>query len=352
MISAIPSPPQGAWQFGPFTLRAYAICILVGIFVAIWLGDRRLRERGGPPGVLADIAIWAVPFGIIGGRIYHVFSSPDAYFGPDGDPLLAFQIWKGGLGIWGAVALGAVGVYIGCRRRGIDFFVAADAVAPGVAFAQAIGRLGNYFNQELFGAPTSVPWGLTIDAAHRPFGYADVATYHPTFLYELLWNIGVGCFLIVVGNKNRWSHGQVFMAYLCAYTVGRWWIEMMRIDPAELILGIRLNVWTSGVVFAIGAISFYYATRRKRAATAAQTPPKGVSPATTTADVVWRDWPEPHQRTEPTSQASADNDSGTNNPKPAPETTEDPTKNPKTGTTSTTDTAEPTQPEEDTSKRR
>lgn len=293
MISAIPSPPQGAWQFGPFTLRAYAICIIIGIFVAIWLGERRLRERGGPPGVLADIAVWAVPFGIVGGRIYHVLSSPDAYFGPGGDPMLAFQIWKGGLGIWGAVALGAVGVYIACRRRGMDFFVVADAVAPGVAFAQAIGRIGNYFNQELFGAPTTLPWGLVIDAAHRPQGYADVVTYHPTFLYELLWNIGVGCFLIVVGNRFRWSHGQVFTAYLCAYTVGRWWIEMMRIDPAELVLGVRLNVWTSGIVFAIGAIGFYFATHRKRAAIAHRTVPRGVSPGHATADVVWHDWPEP-----------------------------------------------------------
>lgn len=263
MLTFIPSPSQGVWHLGPIPLRAYAFCILIGIFVAIYVGQKRLSARGGPADAISEIAIWAVPFGIVGGRLYHVFSSPDAYFGPNGNPVKAFYVWQGGLGIWGAVALGVVGVWIACRRMGLDFWKVLDSVAPGVLFAQAIGRLGNWFNQELFGRPTDLPWGLQIDPVHRPVGMSDIAAYHPTFLYELLWNVAIAVILIVVGNKLKWSHGQVFFAYIAGYTLGRLWIEALRIDPAELVFGLRLNIWTSLLLLIFGVVGFVLASRRR-----------------------------------------------------------------------------------------
>jgi len=187
--AAIPSPSQSVWNLGPLPLRAYALAILAGIVAALWITQRRMAERGGPAERVVDIAFWAVPFGIVGGRVYHVVSSPQAYFGEGGDPWRAFAIWEGGLGIWGAIALGAVGAWIGCRRHNVRFASFADVVAPGLLVAQAIGRLGNWFNQELFGGPTQLPWGLEIDPAHRPPQYAGFETFHPTFLYESLGNL-------------------------------------------------------------------------------------------------------------------------------------------------------------------
>ncbi len=188
---AIPSPPQSVWHLGPLPIRAYALAIMVGIVVAVWIARRRWAERGGDPDTVLEIAFWAVPFGIVGGRIYHVISSPDAYFGVGGDPVRALYIWEGGLGIWGAIALGAVGAWIGARRQGVSFAVFADVVAPALLVAQAIGRLGNWFNQELFGGPTTLPWGLRIDptAPTFPVGDPPGTLFHPTFLYELLWNL-------------------------------------------------------------------------------------------------------------------------------------------------------------------
>jgi prolipoprotein diacylglyceryl transferase len=262
VLAGIPSPSQGVWQLGPVPLRAYALAILLGIVVAIWLGERRWRARGGEPGVVMDVAVWAVPFGVVGGRIYHVLSSPDAYFGPDGDLWLAPQIWRGGLGIWGAVALGAVGAWIGTRRAGVRLSSFADAVAPGILLAQAIGRFGNYFNQELFGGPTDLPWGLQIDPQYRPAGFEDVATFHPTFLYEALWNVGAALLLIWLDRRFRLGHGRVFWGYLVLYTLGRVWIEALRVDPAEQVLGLRLNIWTSLLVCALGVVGFIVSARR------------------------------------------------------------------------------------------
>ena len=262
MLTGIPSPAQGVWYLGPVPIRAYALAILAGIAVAIWLGERRWRARGGQSGVVADVAVWAVPFGIIGGRIYHVISSPDAYFGPGGDPWQAFAIWRGGLGIWGAVALGAVGAWIGTRQAGVRLAPFADAVAPGILLAQAIGRLGNWFNQELFGRPTDLPWGLEIDPEHRPPGFEDVALFHPTFLYELLWNTAAALFLIWVDRRFRLGHGRVFFGYVVLYTFGRFWVEMLRIDPAETVLGLRLNIWTSLLVGLLGVVAFVVSARR------------------------------------------------------------------------------------------
>jgi len=261
VLASIPSPPVGVWYLGPVPIRAYALAILLGIVVAVWLGERRWRARGGEPGVVTDVAVWAVPFGVVGGRLYHVVSSPDAYFGPDGDLARIPQVWTGGLGIWGAIALGAVGAWIGCRRAGVRLPVFADAVAPGILLAQAIGRLGNYFNQELFGGPTDLPWGLQIDPAHRPVGFEDVATFHPTFLYEALWNVGAALLLIWLDRRYRLGHGRVFWGYIVLYTVGRTWIELLRVDPAEHVLGLRLNVWTSLLLCLVGVVGFLLSAR-------------------------------------------------------------------------------------------
>lgn len=189
-----------------------------------------------------------MPFGIVGGRLYHVITSPRPYFGEGGDPLKAFAIWEGGLGIWGAIALGGVGAWIACRRRGIPLPAFGDALAPGLLVAQAIGRLGNWFNQELFGGPTDLPWGLEIDPVHRPAEYLDVATFHPTFLYELLWNLAAAALVIWADRRFRLAHGQAFALYVLSYCTGRLWIELLRTDPAETFFGVRLNVFTAVVV--------------------------------------------------------------------------------------------------------
>ena len=263
VLASIPSPSEGVWHLGPVPIRAYALSIITGILVAIWLGERRWVERGGRPGVVGDVAVWAVPFGIVGGRLYHVITSPDAFFGPGGDPMKALEIWRGGLGIWGAIALGGVGAWIGCRRNGVPLPAFGDAVAPGVVLAQAIGRLGNWFNQELFGRPTTLPWGLEIDPAHRPDGYEQFTTFHPAFLYELLWNVGVAALVIWADRRFRLGHGRAFALYVAAYTVGRAWIEALRIDDAERIGGLRLNQWTSAVVF-LGAVTYLVVSARMR----------------------------------------------------------------------------------------
>ncbi|MDT0276935.1 prolipoprotein diacylglyceryl transferase [Blastococcus goldschmidtiae] len=248
LLASIPSPSQGVWELGPVPLRAYALCIIAGIVAAAWLTEKRWLARGGAPGDVLDIAVWAVPFGIIGGRIYHVITSPRPYFGEGGDPLRAFAIWEGGLGIWGAIAFGAVGAWIACRRRGIPLPAFGDALAPGLLVAQAIGRLGNWFNQELFGGPTDLPWGLEIDLANRPSEYLDVATFHPTFLYELLWNLAAAAVVIWADRRFRLSHGRAFALYVALYCAGRLWIELLRTDPAETFFGVRLNVFTAIVV--------------------------------------------------------------------------------------------------------
>ena len=259
----IPSPAQGVWYLGPFPLRAYSLAIIVGILAATVITDRRWVTRGGSRGVAADVVVWVVPFGIVGGRLYHVITSPDAYFGPGGNPVDAVKVWQGGLGIWGAVLLGGVGAWIACRRRGIPLPPFADAVAPGLAVAQAIGRFGNYANQELFGRPTDLPWGLQIDPQHRPAAYADVEAFHPTFLYESLWCLGVAALVWWVDRRFRLGHGRAFALYVVAYCAGRFWIEGLRIDEAELVLGLRLNVWTSVLVF-LGAVGYFLVSARVR----------------------------------------------------------------------------------------
>ncbi|MGY1689643.1 prolipoprotein diacylglyceryl transferase [Geodermatophilus sp. SYSU D01105] len=254
-LAAIPSPTQGVWELGPLPIRAYALCIIAGIVAAVWLTDRRWRARGGAEGDVLDIAVWAVPFGIVGGRLYHVVTSPRPYFGEGGDPLRAFAIWEGGLGIWGAIALGGVGAWIACRRRGIPLPAFADALAPGLLVAQAIGRLGNWFNNELYGGPTDLPWGLTIyewngtGAVVGPDGQPVVlGTFHPTFLYELLWNLAAAALVIWADRRFRLGHGRAFALYVASYCAGRLWVELLRTDPAETFFGVRLNVFTAVIV--------------------------------------------------------------------------------------------------------
>jgi len=266
MRTFIPAPPDAiaSVSIGPFTIHAYAICILIGIFFAIWYTTRRWVERGGNSEVVGSVAFWAVPFGIIGGRIYHLITSPQAYFGAGGDPLQAFAIWNGGLGIWGAVAFGALGAYIGCRRNNVSFVTFMDSAAPGVLIAQAIGRLGNYFNQELFGGPTELPWGLEVDPRFRPEGYEQYATFHPTFLYELVWCL-VGAWLIVYLDKRLdLRGGRVFWLYVVVYTSGRLWIETVRIDDANHIGIFRVNTLVSLVVLAASTIIFFWLGARQR----------------------------------------------------------------------------------------
>jgi prolipoprotein diacylglyceryl transferase len=261
---SIPSPGQGVWHLGPFPLRGYALCIILGIVVAVWLGERRLVARGGKPGQVQDIALFAVPFGIVGGRLYHVATDWEKYFGAGRHPVDALKIWHGGLGIWGAIALGALGAYLGARRAGVRFGPLADALAPGIVLAQAIGRWGNWFNQELFGKPTDLPWALEIDAEHRPAGYEDSATFHPAFLYEFVWNIGVAGLVIWADRRFKLGHGRAFALYVAGYCVGRGWIEMLRIDPVQAndVFGLRLNVWTSIVLFVLSMTYFVVQGRR------------------------------------------------------------------------------------------
>lgn len=255
----IPSPSESVWQLGPFPLRAYALCILAGIFLAVWLGNRRFIARGGLDGQVADIAMWAVPFGVIGGRIYHVLTDWEIYFSEGGKGVLgALRIWEGGLGIWGAIALGGVGAWIGAKRQGVAFAPFADSIAPGIAFAQAIGRFGNWFNQELFGRPTTLPWGLEIDPANRPTNFTQFETFHPTFLYEAIACTVIGLVLMRSDKRYVMGHGRVFALYASMYCVARGLIETMRIDDARLILGIRLNVFTALIV---GAGALLYLVR-------------------------------------------------------------------------------------------
>ncbi|MFD5552477.1 prolipoprotein diacylglyceryl transferase [Streptomyces sp. NPDC127068] len=268
---AIPSPVQGVWHLGPVPVRAYAVCILMGILVAVWLTERRWAQRGGEPGAVLDIVAWAIPFGIVGGRLYHVATSWQPYFGPDGDPIAALYVWEGGLGVWGAIGLGALGAWIGARRAGVLLPPLADAAAPGIALAQGIGRLGNWFNNEVYGSRTDVIWGLRIHewdqsvgrAVLGPDGRPEVlGTFHPVFLYELLWNFAVAGVVIWADRRWRLGHGRVFGMYVALYTLGRLWIEALRIDSANHVLGLRLNLWTAMAVGVVATALTFLSARR------------------------------------------------------------------------------------------
>jgi prolipoprotein diacylglyceryl transferase len=262
MVLSIPSPSRGVWHLGPVPIRAYAICILLGVLAAIWLARRRWADRGFDPKQISDVAVWAVPAGLVGARLYHVITDYQLY---EDDPLKALRIWDGGLGIWGGVAAGAgVGLYV-AHRWGMNLPILLDVCAPAIPLAQAIGRWGNYFNQELFGRPTSLPWGLEIDSAHRPPGFATATTFHPTFLYESLWCLAVVAIVLAVERAGVLKAGRLFAVYVASYTFGRFWFELLRVDPAHKIAGLRINDWVSIVIFLI-ALAIVLSGRRSSAA--------------------------------------------------------------------------------------
>jgi len=262
-LAYLPSPTRNVWHLGPFPLRAYALCIIAGAILACVIGERRWVARGGKRGEVSDVAVWAIPFGLVGARLYHVITDPELYFGAGGHPIDAFKIWDGGLGIWGAIALGAVGAWIALRRRGIAFTAFADAVAPGIAVAQAVGRLGNWFNNELYGRPTTLPWGLTIHQIDpmMPSMNMVIGHFQPTFLYELLWDLGVAGLVVWADRRFGLNRGRAFALYVMAYTAGRAWIEYLRVDHANHFLGLRLNDWTAAVVFLV-ALGYFLSRNR------------------------------------------------------------------------------------------
>ena len=263
-ITGIPSPEISFIDLGPVRIHFYALFILLGIVIATTLADFKLHRRGAERGTMLDIALWAVPFGILGGRFFHVITHPDDYFYEGADLLATLRIWEGGLAIYGAISIGAIGAYIGARQLGIRFLTVADAVAPGILIAQGIGRLGNYFNQELFGLPTELPWGLQIPSTNRayPNGLPDGLLFHPTFLYEMIWNLTGAALILLLAARLNLQWGKVFALYLIVYSTGRIWIESIRIDPSEIILGLRVNIWSALIGLTLGILIFLVQSRR------------------------------------------------------------------------------------------
>ncbi|GAB3188529.1 prolipoprotein diacylglyceryl transferase [Nesterenkonia suensis] len=272
LLAGFPAPPSSGLDLGPITVNFYALCIVAGIVAAILLTSKLWKSRGGSSENVMDATLWAVLLGIVGGRLYHVFSSPDAYFGPNfdgsGDLSLIPQIWLGGLGIWGAILLGAVGVWFACRRYGMKFAGFADAVVPGVLLAQAIGRWGNWFNQELYGGPTNLPWGLAVDMDRRVPQVAHMSEstlFHPTFLYESIWNLLGVAALLLLYRRFQFKQGLLAWTYVAYYTLGRFWIESLRIDELDKstqfinIFGLtwRLNMWASVLTFLVAVVMLY-----------------------------------------------------------------------------------------------
>ena len=267
-LAYIPSPTISQFSIGPVTIHIYALCILMGIVLAVWITTTRWKKLGGNFDQVLDITLVSVPAGIIGARLYHIITTPERFFGPDGDWAEMFRIWNGGLGIWGGVLFGALAAWAWCRHKHYPMALLADAIAPGLLVAQAVGRLGNWFNQELYGAPTTLPWGLKLNMEGTAIGHSeqcyDGATcpsgtlFHPTFLYEMIWNLIGAAIIVYIGSKamKKLKAGSLFAVYIMWYTLGRTWIESLRIDYAHEFLGVRINVWASMAVFVLGAVSF------------------------------------------------------------------------------------------------
>jgi prolipoprotein diacylglyceryl transferase len=248
VLGAIPSPSGKQIDIGPLHLRAYGLMIALGVFAAVWLAQKRWAERGHDPEDFVYVAMRAVPAGLIGARLYHVITDWKSFEGRWEDTV---KIWQGGLGIPGGLIAGVlVGVWA-ARRRGMPLADTLDAAAPALPLAQAIGRLGNWFNQELFGRPTDLPWGLKIDVENRPLRYLNDDTFHPTFLYEMVWNLALCAFLIWLDSKRVIRRGYLMAVYVLGYATGRLWVELLRIDKASRILGVRVNVWTSIVAILV-----------------------------------------------------------------------------------------------------
>ena len=267
-LAYIPSPTISQFSIGPVTIHIYALCILMGIVLAVWITTTRWKKLGGNFDQVLDITLVSVPAGIIGARLYHIITTPERFFGPDGDWAEMFRIWNGGLGIWGGVLFGALAAWAWCRHKHYPMALLADAIAPGLLVAQAVGRLGNWFNQELYGAPTTLPWGLKLNMEGTAIGHSeqcyDGATcpsgtlFHPTFLYEMIWNLIGAAIIAYIGSKamKKLKAGSLFAVYIMWYTLGRTWIESLRIDYAHEFLGVRINVWVYMAVFVLGAVSF------------------------------------------------------------------------------------------------
>ncbi|PLS30021.1 prolipoprotein diacylglyceryl transferase [Bifidobacterium margollesii] len=266
-LASIPSPTFSEFHIGPLTIHMYAICILIGICFAVWILTVRWKRYGGIFDQVLDTTLVAVPSGLVGARLYHVVTTPDAYFPPTGSPANIPKVWEGGMAIFGGIMFGALGAFLWCRHKGYPFALLADALAPGLMVAQAIGRLGNWFNQELYGKPTTLPWGLALNDADS-MGKTQVCydgqpcpvgtLFHPTFLYEMLWNLFGAALIVWLGHRlaKRLRAGQQFAMYLMWYGLGRSWIEMIRINYSTEILGLRTNVWTAIIVCLLGIVLF------------------------------------------------------------------------------------------------
>ena len=240
MPAAIPSPGSSSLDIGSLELRAYGLMIALGVLAAAWLFHRRFTQRGHSPELASSVTVWAVVAGLIGSRIYHVITDWKTYQGNWGE---AWQIWEGGLGIPGAVAAAAAVMWVYARQKGIPLSDIADSVAPALPLGQAIGRWGNWFNQELYGRPTDLPWGLEIDPEHRRLQYLDDETFHPTFLYECIWNLALVGALLWIGKRFTLKPGRLFGLYVLGYSLGRLWIEFIRVDFASELAGVRVNIW-------------------------------------------------------------------------------------------------------------
>jgi prolipoprotein diacylglyceryl transferase len=254
--ASIPSPDVSSITLGPFTIHFYALWILLGIIAAAALTSRRLTARGAEPGVIFDFLLWTVPLGIVGARIFHVLTHPDDYFFEGAELWKVVAVWEGGIAIFGSLLGGAVGAWLASRQTGVRFWTFADALAPGLLLAQAFGRLGNYFNHELFGQPTTLPWGLEIESSNPawPVGLPEGTLFHPTFLYEILWNLAGVAVILLIDRRFRLQWGRLFGVYLIWYGLGRIVWESIRIDPSEIILGLRVNVWAAIAAVAVGVI--------------------------------------------------------------------------------------------------
>ena len=257
-LASIPSPSDGTIDIGPIPLHVYGILLAVGVVVASWMTERRWVRWGRDRHDWQDVVVWIVIGGVVGARLYHVATDSEKF---RGDWLRVFEIWKGGLSIWGVVAGGLIAVVIVCRVKHLPTFLLTDAIAPGLLAAQAIGRWGNWFNQELFGEPTKLPWGLEIDVLNRPAGFARFTTFHPTFLYESLYCLALLGLLLWVERRWRLRTGQLSALYLAAYCFGRFWLENLRIDDAKLVGPLRVNAWVSLLVMLVGIGWFLWAGR-------------------------------------------------------------------------------------------
>jgi prolipoprotein diacylglyceryl transferase len=260
----IPSPEQGVWHLGPVPIRAYALCVIAGMALAWFTTRARWRARGGDVEHLEVVMFAAIAAGLVGARLYYVLIEWPRFFGPGGVWYHVFYVWQGGLGIWGGITVGVLTAFVAARRLKLDFAVLADCAAPALPLAQAVGRFGNWWNQELYGRPTTLPWALEIDPRHRVAGYQAYATFHPTFLYEVLWNLAVAAVLVFVGERRfKLGRGKLFAAYIVCYAAGRLTVESFRIDPVSVYGGWRINSWVTLGLGLAGLAALLWLWRRR-----------------------------------------------------------------------------------------